>query len=195
MGGLVAWQSKLQPTISLSTTEAEYQAATGAVKEALWMKNFIDQLLNPEKVEIIVQVDNQSALRLLKNPQSVSRAKHIDVQHHFLRERAIREEVVFRYCPTEKMWADYHTKGLPKEKFKTFISKLGMYSPEVELSWSVERTTLSEGNSLTLSDQTQSSTKSKTRGSPDEDAEESDIGLDERKAAQQVHSTAKQASQ
>eukprot|EP00963_Diacronema_lutheri_P005897 scaffold470_cov465-Pavlova_lutheri.AAC.1 len=150
MGGLVAWQSKLQPTISLSTTEAEYQAATAAVKEALWMKNFIDQLLNPEKVEIVVKVDNQSALRLLKNPQSVSRAKHIDVQHHFLRERAIREEVDFRYCPTEKMWADYLTKRLPKEKFKTCISKLGMYSPEVELSGSVERTTLSEGNSPTL---------------------------------------------
>ena len=41
MGGLVSWQSKLQTTIATSTTEAEYQAAASAIKEGLWIRNFI----------------------------------------------------------------------------------------------------------------------------------------------------------
>lgn len=128
MGSLVSWQSKLQPTIALSTTEAEYQATTSAVKEVLWIKNFLDQLINPKNISINVYVDNQSALHLLKNPQSISRTKHIDVQHHFLRERAMRSEVSFIFCPSEEMWADYLTKRLNKEKFKKCISNLGISS-------------------------------------------------------------------
>jgi len=98
MGALVAWQSKLQTTIATSTTEAEYQAAAAAIKEGLWIRNFIQQLLATKKIEMTINIDNQSTLRLLKNPQSVSKAKHIDVQHHFIRERAIRAEVNLRYC-------------------------------------------------------------------------------------------------
>eukprot|EP00963_Diacronema_lutheri_P013672 scaffold2671_cov455-Pavlova_lutheri.AAC.2 len=139
MGGLVAWQSKLQPTIAISTTEAEYQAATAAVKEVLWIKNYLMQLLKPEHITATIHMDNQSALRLIKNPQSVTRAKHIDVQHHFLRERAIRAEVNFVYCSTDQMWADYLTKRLPAEKFRTCIKRLGMKNPTcLKLSGSVE---------------------------------------------------------
>eukprot|EP00963_Diacronema_lutheri_P014467 scaffold2931_cov1286-Pavlova_lutheri.AAC.1 len=139
MGSLVAWQSKMQPTISISTTEAEYQAATAAVKETLWIKNYLQQLLEPRNISAKIYMDNQSALRLIQNPQSVTRAKHIDVQHHFLRERAIREEVKFEYCPTNEMNADYLTKQVPLEKFKMCISNIGMKKPsEAELSGSVE---------------------------------------------------------
>lgn len=117
MGSLVSWQSKLQPTIATSTTEAEYQAAGAAIKAGLWIRNFLHQLLETKTVQVTINIDNQSTLRLLKNPQSVTKAKHIDVQHHFIRERAIRNEVILTYCQTEQMWADYLTKQLPSEKF------------------------------------------------------------------------------
>ena len=41
-GGAVAWQSRLQKCVALSTTEAEFIAATEACKELLWMKNFCE---------------------------------------------------------------------------------------------------------------------------------------------------------
>eukprot|EP00963_Diacronema_lutheri_P010445 scaffold1052_cov339-Pavlova_lutheri.AAC.61 len=72
MGALVSWQRKLQATIATSTTEAEYQAASATVKETLWIRNLVKQLFEPRSVNVTIMIDNQSALRLLKNPQSVT---------------------------------------------------------------------------------------------------------------------------
>ena len=58
MGGLVSWQSKLQTTIATSTTEAEYQAAASAIKEGLWIRNFIQQLLATSQVKVTIHIDN-----------------------------------------------------------------------------------------------------------------------------------------
>ena len=44
VGGAVSWKSKLQKCITLSTTEAEYVAATKLFKEMLWMKKFLYEL-------------------------------------------------------------------------------------------------------------------------------------------------------
>ena len=99
MSGLVSWQSKLQTTIASSTTEAEYQVATSAIKGGLWIRDFIQQLLETSQVKVTIHIDNQSTLRLLKNPQFVTKAKNIDIQHHFIRERAMREDVELLYCP------------------------------------------------------------------------------------------------
>ena len=42
--GAISWQSRLQKSVALSTTEAEYMAVVEAGKEVIWMKDFIREL-------------------------------------------------------------------------------------------------------------------------------------------------------
>jgi hypothetical protein len=126
-GGATSWSSKRQPTIALSTTEAEYMASTQATKEAIWMTKFMKELgYMKEKKAMVIRCDNQGAISLTKNPTQHARTKHIDVQHHFVRERVENGEVTFEYCSTEEMVADVLTKALPKERHYKLISMFGL---------------------------------------------------------------------
>ena len=76
VGGAVSWQSRLQKTVALSTTEAEYMATVQADKEVLWMKDFIGQL------GIRLYCHSQSDIHLAKNAAYHSRTKHIHRRYH-----------------------------------------------------------------------------------------------------------------
>eukprot|EP00882_Tetradesmus_deserticola_P012471 GHRQ01013216.1.p1 GENE.GHRQ01013216.1~~GHRQ01013216.1.p1 ORF type:complete len:372 (+),score=127.55 GHRQ01013216.1:381-1496(+) len=124
-GGTVTWQSKRQQTVAASTTEAEYMAAASAVKEGLWLRKLLEGL-NIQVGSISILADNQSAIKLLRNPISSLRSKHIDVIHHFARERVMRREVTFTYVNTEDQLADIMTKALPAPKHNVCSSGMGV---------------------------------------------------------------------
>lgn len=124
-GGAISWSSRLQQTVAASTTEAEYMAAAFAIKEALWMRKLLSDLqLSIDTIPI--KADNQSAIKLLKNPVFSMRSKHIDVIYHFARERVARKEVSFQYIKTEEMVADTLTKAVPANKFKFCRDIMGL---------------------------------------------------------------------
>ncbi|KAJ9520612.1 hypothetical protein QJQ45_007481 [Haematococcus lacustris] len=114
-GAAISWSSRLQPTVAMSTAEAEYMAASGAVKEAVWLRKLMQDLGLPGTC-VNIMCDNQAALQLLNNPMASARSKHISVHHHFARERAARGEVMFTYCSTSEMVADVMTKPLAAVK-------------------------------------------------------------------------------
>jgi hypothetical protein len=114
-GGSISWSSKRQATVAVSTTEAEYMGAAAAVKEALWLRNLLSDFglaITPVKI----YGDNQSTLKLLRNPISSLRSKHIDVIYHFARERVMKGDITFAYVNTSKMLADMLTKAIPTGK-------------------------------------------------------------------------------
>jgi hypothetical protein len=124
-GGAISWASKLQPTVAASTTEAEYMAAAAAVKEALWLRKVLPDL-GVQLSTVSIKGDNTAALKLLTNPIASDRSKHIDVMHHFARERALSGEVCFSYIPTQLMVADSLTKALVPVKFLACREGLGV---------------------------------------------------------------------
>ena len=75
---------------------------------------------------IDTMADNQSAIKLLRNPISSLRSKHIDIVHHFARERVMRKEVAFVYTATDLMIADVMTKALPKCKHVYCCNGMGV---------------------------------------------------------------------
>ena len=124
-GGAISWSSRLQVTVAVSTVEAEYMGAASAVKEALWLKKLARDF-GLEVGQICIKGDNQGALKLLKHSMSTQRSKHIDVMHHFARERVLRGEVRFEYCSTEHMAADFLTKAVSPAKFAKCRSLIGI---------------------------------------------------------------------
>eukprot|EP00253_Pinus_taeda_P011251 PITA_11251 len=77
-GGAVSWMSKKQSVVALSTTEAEYMAATHASKEAVWLQRLCS-IMGLVQGAIRIDCDSQSAIFLAKNPAYHSKTKHIDV--------------------------------------------------------------------------------------------------------------------
>lgn len=105
------WISKKQPTVALSTTEAEYMAMSSVTQEGIWLKNLHNDIFDNRKIqEITIYGDNQSALALSDKTTSFHpRTKHIDIRHHFIREHV--HDVKFAYINTDNMAADFLTKS------------------------------------------------------------------------------------
>ena len=81
--GAVSWSSKKQPIVTLSTTEAEFVAATACACQAIWLKKILEELHFKQEGAIAIYCDSSSAIKLSKNPVLHGRSKHIDVKFHF----------------------------------------------------------------------------------------------------------------
>jgi len=85
-GGVVAWSSRKQPIVTLSTTEAEYVATTTCACQAIWMKRILKEIGHEQDEEMILFCDNTSTTKLSKNVVMHGKSQHIRVRYHFLRE-------------------------------------------------------------------------------------------------------------
>jgi hypothetical protein len=71
--GAVSWNSKRQPTVALSTTEAEYMAASQSAKEAVWLRQLMADVGCVQEEATTIMCDNQGCIALAKNPKHHSR--------------------------------------------------------------------------------------------------------------------------
>eukprot|EP00253_Pinus_taeda_P024923 PITA_24923 len=124
-GGAVSWMSKKQWVVALSTTEAEYMAATHASKEEVWLQRLCSSMVLVQEA-IRIDCDSQSAIFLAKNPAYHSKTKHIDVQYHFVRDMIEDKKVLLIKEDTLKNTADALTKFVSSEKFSWCIEKMGV---------------------------------------------------------------------
>lgn len=130
--GPISWCSKKQTSVALSSTEAEYMAMTLAAKEATWLRLLLTELgllkEDNQHAKILLRGDNQSAIALASNPVLHQRTKHIDIQHHYIRDEVEAKRIEICYVPTGEMVADGLTKSLHSVKFHCFVKQLGMAS-------------------------------------------------------------------
>ena len=126
-GGAISWQSKLQKCVALSTTEAEYIAATETGKEMIWLKRFLQELGLHQK-EYAVYCDSQSAIDLSKNSMYHARTKHIDVRYHWIREMVDDESLKVLKISTNENPSDMLTKVVPRNKFELCKELVGIDS-------------------------------------------------------------------
>ena len=118
---------KSQKIVTLSTTEAEYVAATEAGKEMIWLRGFLDELGKKQEMGIL-HSDSQSAIFLTKNSAFHSKSKHIRKKYHFIRYLVEDKRVILEKICRSKNPADMLTKGVTIEKLKLCAASIGLLS-------------------------------------------------------------------
>lgn len=121
---LISWKSRKQPTVALSTCEAEYIALASAIQECIYLKQLLKGMDKYQYTQTKVYEDNQGTMALVKNPVNRQRCKHIDIKYHFIREVVNSGKVLLEYCPTDQMLADIMTKPATKLKLKRFVKDM-----------------------------------------------------------------------
>ena len=116
-GAAVSWQSKRQQTTALSSTEAEYMAITETAKTLSFLTILCKDIGIIQPRPLPIYSDNQSAIQITGNPVSSLRTRHINIRHHFIKEKVIEGDIIVLFVPTASMLADILTKSLTKGPF------------------------------------------------------------------------------
>ena len=135
--GAISWKARKQTTVTLSSTEAEYVAASEAAKEAIWLRCLFIELdkdsngARPTESEFclpptLIYGDNQGSIKITHNPQFYERTKHIDIKHHFIRTAYEDKHIALEYTPTAEITADILTKPLARDLHEQHCHGMGL---------------------------------------------------------------------
>ena len=121
---LVAWISKKQGSISLSTIEVEYIVVATCCTQILWMIQTLVDLKVNYTIPIIIHCYNTNAISISKNHVLHSKTKHIQIKYHFLKEKVTNKIVQVNYIPSTEQIANIFTKLLVATPFGYLRQKL-----------------------------------------------------------------------
>ncbi|KAG7540627.1 hypothetical protein ISN45_Aa07g008040 [Arabidopsis thaliana x Arabidopsis arenosa] len=121
---LIAFHSKKQNCVYLSSTQAEYIAMGSCCTQLPWMKQMLADYGMTSEI-LLIHCDNTGAIDITKNPVHHIRTKHIGIRHHFIRELVEGKLVEILYIDTEKQLADIFTKPLDLSTFTNLQKSLG----------------------------------------------------------------------
>jgi histone deacetylase 1/2 len=125
---LISWSAKKQATVSRSSTEAEYKSVAKTTAEVIWVQSLLEELGIKTTHPPCLWCDNLGATYLSANPVFHARAKHIEIDFHFVREKVLRKQLEIRFVPSKDQVADGFTKPLPVRQFEEFKHNLNLRS-------------------------------------------------------------------
>jgi hypothetical protein len=121
----IVWASKLQTECALSTTESEYISLSTALREAIPMIDFLEELttagfkFNIDHPTIFCKAfeDNEGALEMARSPKFRPRTKHINVKYHHFHDCIESGKIIMAAIDTKEQQADILTKPLDEQTF------------------------------------------------------------------------------
>jgi hypothetical protein len=118
-GGFIAAKSKAQATQAMSSTEAEYVAASAAAQEVIYLAMFYDELGFKMTKMPVLRVDNQSAIAIMgSGGVSHARTKHIDLRIKMVNDLVEKKKMGVEYVPTADQVANTQTKPEGKDELE-----------------------------------------------------------------------------
>ncbi|CAI7782801.1 unnamed protein product [Closterium sp. NIES-53] len=118
LSGLISWNSRKQELVALSSVEAEFIAATAAVREGLYLQELLQEAKILASTNFRLHWDNQSAIRIANKPGFVNRTKHIVLRYFFVKDEVDKGKVDLTHCSTGDMAADFLTKRQSRQQYQ-----------------------------------------------------------------------------
>ena len=122
-GSPVAWLSKRQTKVALSSNDAEIIAANEALREMMAVRNILLEIGLAQNNPVDVFEDNAQTILAAQRGLSGPRTKHLAVEEHYLHELESGGYAKFRKIATEEQIADVLTKHLPKDQMDYLLDK------------------------------------------------------------------------
>ena len=97
-GAPISWRSCRQGGVTLSSSEAEYVAASAVAQENAYLRSLLSGFDRPPLGPTCVWEDNAACILMSENPVNRDRSRHVDVKFHFLRERVRAGEIKLFKC-------------------------------------------------------------------------------------------------
>jgi hypothetical protein len=116
-GGVIAYKSKYQATIALSSTEAEFTAASEAGKTILYLRSILHELGFSQYLPTVMFEDNTGALHMANAQQPTRRTRHMDTKYFALQDWVEHDQVELAQIGTANNISDAFTKALGRIKF------------------------------------------------------------------------------
>lgn len=129
---LISWSSRKQPTVSRSSTEAEYKALANGTAEAIWVQSLLKELRVCQPRPPVLWCDNLGATYLTANPVFHARTKHIEVDFHFVRERVAMGALDVRFISSNDQIADGFTKPATRNMLDRLRYNLNLVTVKIE---------------------------------------------------------------
>jgi hypothetical protein len=129
MGCPVAWWTRRQKSIASSTAEAEYFAAALASREAIYIRDLLEDLNYGVTRPTPLLLDSRAAIDLAEDPVAFKKTKHILRHAYELRDRVARNLFVPAHVESAAQLADILTKALRVGTHRTLVSRI-LHAPD-----------------------------------------------------------------
>jgi len=144
LGGVICnWMSETQPTVALSSTEAEY-GSSGTNAQGLLFMDSVSDGLGVRGGPAVLPVGNGGAISLVRSQAASQRTKHIDVKAHSLREHYLEGDFDVSYVPAKDNDADNGAKDLPVNECQEASRDLRNGTPFICRKWKVYQDQIEE---------------------------------------------------
>jgi hypothetical protein len=84
---MITWFNMKHTYLVVSQTKEEYMAGSMAIFESISPRKLLIGLFDKELETTVIYFDNQSCIKISKNPSFHKISKHIMIKYHFIRDR------------------------------------------------------------------------------------------------------------
>ena len=126
-GGPISWKSCRQPTVALSTSEAEWMAVCAGAQEMLYLWQMTEEtglLALKQQLPIQLYADNKGALHMAHEGSDSTRTRHMSVRYHFVKDLVTEGKLTPIYVHSSDNAADGLTKALPRPAHERSTNRL-----------------------------------------------------------------------